>query len=292
MLEMEEVKIDNALKRIIFDILKDRKSLDNIYPLEILDEKKIRKEVINLLVEKGYVKDTKLHIPKEYKNLYEEFLSKREEISLEKKESLEEEYKRIFSKARKEYLEDKDFTFKYYKENSEKLKKLAAELHYLELPEYTDYLVYNRGVLPEKNLIEFYDHYHSLEYLYEWLENPINEQNKIRQIKGDINLNKELKLEVYSNRWGHLDQYTVVRTLEGWDCRFVSFIKGNKNGDAILNFMKHDGISYPVSLEDDFEELWDQADKQEMSITELQNKINEISTWIIETEQKKPSFLN
>lgn len=290
MLEMENVKIYNAFKRIINDTINSNGNLEKEYSINILEEKKVRQEVIENLKEKEYIKNKILIIPNKYKQLYEKIKEERSKIDAKEILKNMEEYKQLFSESRRQYLEENDLTFKYFQDNLEKMISLATKIHFKVLPEYSDYLIYNRGVLPEENLKEFYDHYHSLEYLFEWIENEKQEKNKLRTIGGDINLNKDLDFMVYSKRWGHNDKYTIKRTVEGWDCNFFKLHQGDKTGKAIIDCMKHDYISYPSTLEYLFEELWELANNEEMKFETLQKEINKISIWVISTEKNKPEL--
>ena len=293
MLEMEDVKVYNALKRIINDEVKLGNELQTSYPINILKEKKIRQEVKMKLTEEGYIKDEKLLIiPDKYMKLYKKIKEERNKISQDILLENKKRYKELFTKSRKQYLEEEDFTFSYFKQNLKEMLTLAEKIHFDVLPEYSNYLIYNRGVLPEENLKEFYDHYHSLEYLFEWIENEEQEKSKLRTIGGDINLDKELTFVVFSKRWGHKDSYIVKRTIKGWDCIFFNEYSGDKTGKVILDCMKHDYISYPSTLEYLFEELWEIADREEMTEQSLQKEIDKISKWVIQTEENKPDLFN
>ncbi len=293
MLEMEDVKVYNALKRIINDEVKSDNELQNSYPISILKEKEIRQEVRMKLTEEGYIKDEKfLIIPDKYIRLYKKIKEERNKMSQDILSEDKKRYKELFAESRNQYLEKEDFTFSYFKQNLKEMLTLAEKIHFDVLPEYSDYLIYNRGVLPEENLKEFYDHYHSLEYLFEWIENEEQEKSKLRTIGGDINLDKNLDFVVFSKRWGHEDSYTVTRTIKGWDCTFFNLYSGDKTGKAILDCMKHDYISYPSTLEYLFEELWEIADREKMTEQELQSEIGKISKWVIETEKNKPDLFN
>lgn len=290
MLELNDVKIDAVFKRIIFDSIKEKKELENKYDESILSEKKVRIGTKELLKKYGNLKDTGLIIPEKYFNIYRDIEEKRVKIDKNEIKRKEETFKNIFKKSKDEAYDNND-NFNYFRNNLKKMIKLAEEIHFYELPEFKETTISNRGVIPEENPKEFYNHYHTLRDLYDWIKNPEEEKNKIRSLKGDITLNKELKFEVFSRRWRHNDTYIIKRTTEGWKCFFFTEYNGGKNGEAILSSMKHDGISYPVNLEYDFKTLWELADDEEMPLDELQNKINEIAIWVSEVEKKKPEFL-
>lgn len=290
MLELNDVKIDAAFKRIIFDEIKKNEELKNKYSENELDEKKIRIGTKELLKKCGNLEETGLIIPEKYFKIYRSLKEKREKIDKDEMLIKKEKFQKIFKKSKDEAYINND-NFNYFRNELKNMIELAAEIHFDELPEFKETTISNRGVIPEENPKEFYNHYHTLRDLYEWIENPEKEKCKIRSLKGDINLNKKLEFKVYSRRWGHDDTYNVERTTEGWNCTFFTKYEGGKNGEAILNSMVHDGISYPISLEYDFKTLWDLADDSEMSLNELQSKISEIAKWISEVEEKKPEFL-
>lgn len=95
------------------------------------------------------------------------------------------------------------------------------DLHWFSIPEFSEQIMINRGMIPEDNISEYYNHYHSLEDLYHVLTGKIVPFNSY---KGDINLNKRLSFRVFSRRWGHDDTYSVERRTDGW---FVSHLSIN-----------------------------------------------------------------
>lgn len=164
------------------------------------------------------------------------------------------------------------------------------ELHWFSLPEFSEQMMINRGMIPEDNILEYYNHYHSLEDLYDVLTGKTVPSNSY---KGDINLNKRLSFRVYSRRWGHDDTYSVERRTEGW---FVSHLaingpsKKDGTGSMIAN-LDHDSIQYPKEgVRYAFRTLWYLADEDEMSTEELQVKLQEIADWISAVEKTIGEF--
>lgn len=290
MLELNDVKIDATFKRIIFDAIKQNEELKNRYSESELDEKKIRIGTKELLKKYGNLEGKELIIPEKYFKIYRTLKEKRAKINQDEMRIKEKEFQIMFKKSKDEAYVNND-NFNYFRSKLKEMIALAIEIHFYELPEFKETTIRNRGVIPEENPEEFYNHYHTLRDLYNWIENPEKEKYEIRSLKGDVTLNEELEFKVYSRRWGHKDTYSVVRTTEGWNCIFFTKYVGGKNGEAILNSMVHDGISYPISLEYDFKTLWDLADNSEMSLEELQCKISEIAEWVSEVEESKPEFL-
>jgi hypothetical protein len=169
-------------------------------------------------------------------------------------------------------------------------------LHWVMLPEYDEQIMINRGILPETNILDYYNHYHTLEDLYEVLTGVLKPSNTF---KGDINLNKKFTFKVFSRRWDHDDHYSVERRIDGW---YVSHISINglskKDGSGpLLKNLEHDSIQFPVDgVKYAFETLWDMADETEMSVDELQYKLQEIADWISAVEkavgQYQPEWCN
>lgn len=291
MLTLEEIKIDCAFKRIVFDAIHSNETLKKIYPEAILEEKKIRKETRDLLKENKYLKENKLVIPGKYRELYTDYLNKRKSMEDEIVAKEEREFSEIFEKARDKAYKEKD-SFENFRNELKNLITLAKDIHIYELPEYNERTIYNREIIPEDNLEKYYNHYHTLEDLYEWIKDSEKEKEKIRSIKGDINLNEVLDFKVISKRWkGVEDNYRVERTTKGWNCTFFRDYKGGKDGEAILEILDHDNVSYPIDIKYFFEELWELADNAEnMDKTKLQVQIDKLVKWINVTEDKKPSF--
>lgn len=200
------------------------------------------------------------------------------------------EYKEIYEKIAKDYN---------YNQYSTDLKPLINKLHWHFLPIYKDVMIDNRGISPEENIEEYYNHYHSLQDLYNIIDLP---PNNWKTLNGDINLNLACKFPVYTNRWGHEDIYSVKRTYKGW---YVSNLaisgeskpngKGFSYGDededddstggGFIDNFNQDYVEYPKSFHYIIERLWEMADQTEMSINELQEKLLEVARLISEVEK-------
>lgn len=157
-------------------------------------------------------------------------------------------------------------------------------LHWGLLPIMPEYLMQNSGKIPEDNIIGFYYHYHMLTALLKEVEG----EGVALSMKGDLNLNKPLTFSVYTRRWGHNDTYHIERTIDGWNARHISINgKCEKSGEgALFANLHHDSIFFPEDgVRHALESLWDLADENEMSVEELQEKLQQIADWISTVEK-------
>jgi hypothetical protein len=183
-----------------------------------------------------------------------------------------------------------------WQERIEKMNNLATKLHWKYMPIYEEYMLENRGIIPEENIEEYYDHYHSLEDLYREI---VGEGLDWKSTEGDCNIDKELTFEVFTTRWGHEDRYRMKRTIYGWYVKHIS-INGysQKNGiGALFSNFRQDGVFYPEDgVKHALETLWNDADNSEMSADELQKRLQEIAYWVSEVEKAtkstQPSWVN
>lgn len=247
----------DIFKKLYFkrsDLKKHRKTIfENKFILEEIKEK------VNLYIKK-YEESFKCNEEERFKNLYFELDS---------------------------YFKTHNSDEMKFKQNIKEATDIATRLHWKYLPIYVEQFIVNNGVLPEDQLGYFYNHFHAIEDLYRY----IFTDNKIdwKSIDGDINLDKEMVFRVYTTRWGHHDNYTIKRTISGW---FVEHLMANngeseKNGEgALLEKLDHDSVAYPTEgVKYALEMLWNEADTTEMTVAELQKKLNEIALWIEQVEK-------
>ena len=101
---------------------------------------------------------------------------------------------------------------------TKELGRKAHELH-IDLknsgnePKHHKYMIENRRVSPDK--LEFYEHIHPVEDLLSFIDDPTANDDPIDQTVGEI-----FDFPVYSNRWGHNDNYKVKRIKDGWEINF------------------------------------------------------------------------
>lgn len=222
------------------------------------------------------------------KKIFEEIkeIIEKHNKSKQNEEQFRTNYIKIFKDFKtKSNLNPYSFNFEEYQKLYVAVKPYIESLHWSQLPEISEQMMINSEMIPEDNLTEYYNHYHTLEDMYEVLIGNLVPSNSY---KGDLNLNKKLSFEVYTRRWGHTDTYRIERRIKGW---FISHISinglSNKQGEPTLSAnLKHDSIQYPEEgIKYAFETLWELADETEMSVDELQTKLQEIADWISEIEK-------
>lgn len=99
-----------------------------------------------------------------------------------------------------------------------------------------------------------------------------------------------MQFKVYSNRWGHHDEYQFQKTPNGWWIGYLG-ISGDCDtcGNPILyqNF-EHDDISYPNNFAEYLNYLWQKADLNRWNESKIQPKLNALAKWVNHTEYYKP----
>ena len=187
------------------------------------------------------------------------------------------------------------FPYEKYRKISESVKPFIPILHWHFLPIFDKDLLRNRGYNPELEIGEFYDHFDCLKAIY----NEIMGQGEKMQVKSDDTINKELVFEVYTRRWGHTDHYRMMRTIDGWKCDY-SAIGGDckKDGEGgLFDNLKHDCVFFPEEgVKYALKELWEDADDGNLSLEELQVRLQQIADWISHVEkavgEKQPEWVN
>lgn len=214
---------------------------------------------------------------------------KKNETSKENIEEVKEKYKALFEKFSQSYD---------YSDYMPNLKPLYNQLHWYFLPVYRDYMIDNRRTSPEDNIDEYYDHFHSLQDLYNLID---KEDDYWKTLKGDVNLEVPCKFPIYTNRWGSEDVYTVTRIYNGWNVRYHGIGgecepdgKGrdvefdgrimSSPGGFIANF-NQDNVDYPKNFHYAIKRLWDLADENEMKPEELQEKLYDVAKLVSEVER-------
>jgi len=88
---------------------------------------------------------------------------------------------------------------------------------------------------------EFHNHIHPTQDLFKYLEDTSANDDPI-----DHTMNDKFEFNVYSSRWGHLDEYKLTRTAKGWFVDHMSYKGEDKhyNSEVLYDVMIHDSISF------------------------------------------------
>lgn len=175
--------------------------------------------------------------------------------------------------------------------DSSKLKKIFEVnkpvieiLHWGMLPILNKWLMINSGHLPEENLFVFYDHFHMMTALLK----EINGEGETMDTKSDLTLNKELDFSVYTRRHGYEDTYRIKRTVDGWcvNCAFNNGDCDKEGHEALYENLRHDSVFFPEKgVRYAMEKLWEQAAEGELSLEELQERLQQVADWISHVEK-------
>lgn len=255
---------------------------DNILKKEIFFKQSDIKEYSEDFIENNELKEEKKNIIKKYIKNHIEYKDNNE---------MENYFKELYLWMDKYWDNSYIYDENEYNEKLEEAKSIAKKLHWKYMPVYLEQYIENAGIIPEENLDDYYNHFHAIEDLYRYICN-----NKIdwKSTGGDENLNKELALKIYTTRWGHFDNYTIKRTIEGWEMNGLPAGTGHceKDGKGALgSALKQDGVAYPeAGLHYAMEILWEEADNTPMTIEVLQERLNDISKWIEMVEKATKEY--
>lgn len=198
----------------------------------------------------------------------------------------EAEYIRVYGAFREEAEKDmyRAYAGDKYQNILERLKEIIPIIHWGRLPIFNKYLIYNREKDPELEMMEFYEHPDCLNALL----NEVKNMGNFLSNKSDDTLNKKIEFKVYTRRWGHVDIYSIKRTVDGWYCEYIANqgeCKKNGEGGLFMN-LDHDSIFYPKDgVLYAMEKLWEDADEGVIDFNELSNRMQEIADWISAVEK-------
>ncbi|MGM2820516.1 hypothetical protein [Bacillus cereus group sp. Bce001] len=175
--------------------------------------------------------------------------------------------------------------------HNEAFNRMATAAHQLHIsltpyPKHHGYMIENSGMQPEDPA--FYEHIHPVEDLLKYLDDPTANDDPT-----DQTLENTFTFGVYSSRWGHIDNYTIVRNEEGWLVSYMSAPdQGGKDALGGLDVrLRHDSIAYPNDLAYVMETLWNQAATTGLSHEQVQTRLDEVANWINATEKNYPNFI-
>lgn len=286
MLDLEQARLRNLTVKIAHAVLEDGLDMDlKFVDNDIFKKLYFKKSDIEIFKSKIFEDGS---ILSEIKNKVNIFIEKNQEYTdCNEEETLKNLYSELDNYFKNhEHDEDK------FQRDIKAANEVAAKLHWKYLPIYTEQFIVNNGVLPEDNLGYFYNHFHAIEDLYRY----IYTDNKLdwRSIEGDLNLDKKMTFKVYTTRWGHHDHYYIKRTMDGWFVEHLTAHNGmsDKNGEgAMFDKLNHDSVVFPKEgVKYAFELLWNEADTTNMTVEELQRKLDEIALWIEQVEKVTHQF--
>ena len=196
-------------------------------------------------------------------------------------------FEKTFGRFEDKCNSEKHWDFDYSTLNEmyqNQLQHIVKVIHWGRLPIIPEYLMVNSGRIPEKGVVEFYDHYHMLQQM----RKDIWGKGAVMDVKGDLTLDREMTFRVYTRRHGHMDTYRVKRTVEGWEAKHISINgKCDKDGTgALLQNLNHDSVFYPEDgVKYALTELWNQAEEGEVTFEELQIRLQQIADWVSTVER-------
>lgn len=251
---------------------------------EIFFKKTDIKEYSKDFIENNKLNEDKKYIIKEYIENHKKYKDSNES---------ENEFKILYLWMNKywenSYIDNKN----EYTKKLEEAKSIAIKLHWKYMPVYLEQYIENAGIVPEENLDDYYNHFHAIEDLYRY----IYTNNKIdwKNIGGDDeNLDRDLYFKIYTTRWGHFDNYTIKRTIDGWEMKGLPAGTGicEKDGKGTLvRALEQDGVAYPEEgVHYAMGILWEEADNTPMPIEILQERLNDISKWIEMVEKSTKEY--
>ena len=206
--------------------------------------------------------------------------------------SAEAKFLRIYGRYYDEFSQSYSINTSYDK-MYESIKDVLPVLHWGYLPIFGRYLLYNRDIDPERNMLEFYDHIDCLNTLLREIRGETMELEN----RSDVSLNVDVDFRIYSRRYKKIENNTIRRTIDGWYFKSTS-MEGNvqKDGSGIFtDYLKQENLFYPYDgVLYALENLWDDVDDGDVEYDEYVLRIGEIANWINETDQvidQQPKWL-
>ena len=169
----------------------------------------------------------------------------------------------------------------------QQMKTAAHELHMQLEPKPTHhrYMIENRGM--QSDHPEFYNHIHPVEDLLTYLDDTSANDDPIDHTLGDV-----FEFRLYSNRYGHYDNYQLTRTIDGWHTSVLSYNGEDRleeEMNVLYSAMRHDSISFPRNVDSYMTSIWTTARDQGLEHDQVQELLNRVAHWISETEINAPT---
>lgn len=203
---------------------------------------------------------------------------------LPKLEEAESVFIKRFGQLNDPWREHFSTSYSHIHQIDQEMEEIVPILHWGRLPILSKYLMINSGIIPEENLTEFY---RDNDMLYALLKD-IRGEGECMESNGDQTLDKEMTFSVYTRRWGHLNNYRICRTIDGWYVKHIA-INGacKKDGTgALMSNLQHDSVFYPEDgVKYAMRQLWKKADEGKLNIEQLQEKLQQIADWISAVER-------
>ena len=242
----EDARLRNLLISIVKGILKNGRDINSEYTIEeIGDIFFFRKKDLAYHLDKFFIEKSpnKYTLKSEQKQIIKDILKE-----YNKNSKLLEDIKIVFIKSFGRYYKNskKSFGYSYDYEKFNllysKIQSIIHILHWGILPIVPEHIMVNSRSIPEDNITFFYNHYHMLEMILR----EIYGEGEIMSTEGDKNLDKEMIFPIYSRRWGHVYNYIIRRTIDGWEISFFSSDKkSDKDGEgALFKTLEHNSIFF------------------------------------------------
>lgn len=281
----------NILINLINYLKKMNKNIEERFTEEQIKKNILLKEIDQLVYKDEFF--TKYNsIKKNKQTKIKEYLNN---FNKNKDFNEEDKFKNIYLEL-KNMLENGEYNSEKFSSLIHSGIELAKKLHWKYLPIFDEQIMKNRGCLPEDNIDEYYNHYHTIEDLYEEI---IDKGIKFNLLNGDETLNKEVDFKVYTVRWSGYDTYKITRTVYGWKVNNILISSETlKDGTGgLFNNLKHDSVFFPKDgVAYAMEKIWELADNGELNLNELEEKLQEIADWISDVERnmrvKQPKWCN
>ena len=185
----------------------------------------------------------------------------------------------------------RNFYSEQYRDIFKSIEPILPLLHWGNIPIFNKYLLFNRRIDPEMDLIKFYDNIDCLTALL----TEIKKEGIILSNKSDLSLNKEIKLFVYTRRYSHEDIYVIKRTIDGWLINSNGICKKDGTG-ALFDSLKNDGVFFPEEgVKYALIKLWEDADEGVIDSETLSIRLQEVANWISSVEKSvetQPSWVH
>jgi hypothetical protein len=293
MMEYKDARIRNLKMKIVKSVFEDGFDINSKISDEQLKSTFFFKEKDVLDYKEIFVKDD--YLEPNLKSEIENYLSKVSKKDLSNNSKLISEFEFNYLQMTSYYKFPKRISEKEYDDYLNIAIEQAKVLHWEFIPIFDEQFILNREIIPEKDLHEYYNHFHAIEDLYRW----INGDQNWKSTQGDLNLDIKMKFRIYSSRWGHDDYYQVHRTTFGWVFSHLSYQNvecspdatgrgksTDQNSTGLFAIFNQDSIQVELDgVKYAFEVLWKMADETEMSVDELQTRLNEISDWLEQIEK-------